>query len=70
MKIIHNNNYIEVECNHCRSILAVVLQDITYTEMAHHGSPYTAECGACNRTLNITSKRIPKTWIAALDDDV
>ncbi len=68
MKILDNNNYIEVRCNHCQSALGIHYPDIHYQEMAHHGSPYTTKCAACQRITDIPPRLVPQRWKAALDD--
>jgi len=69
MKILDNNNYIKVTCKHCQSVLGIHCQDITYYEMAHHGSPFVATCAACGRNVDIPSSKVPRSWMAVLDPD-
>lgn len=60
MKILKNNNTHEVTCDSCKSLLAIEIFDITYTEMVHHGSPFTCVCAACSDTINLY--KLPQDW--------
>jgi sialic acid synthase SpsE len=63
MKILDNNNYIEVTCTHCNSKLGVHKEDIRYNEIPHNCSEFEAICGACGGTVGIETGEIPPSWI-------
>ena len=67
MIVLEDNNFIPVECPHCKSKIGVHLNDIIYHEM--HSAPYTARCGACHGTVNIREQTIPTAWIAKIVDE-
>lgn len=69
MKVLENNNFIEVTCSHCHSKLGVHLADIRYHEIAHRTPPFTASCGACGGTVGVPEASIPRSWVAALVDE-
>jgi len=62
MKVIDNNNYIEVICPHCNSKLGVHKEDIRYNEIPHRCSEFEVECGACGNTVGIEPEKVPSSW--------
>ncbi len=70
MRVLENNNYIEIICVRCGSKLAVNVEDIKYHEIHHHCSAeFYVCCGACGRRTGVDSSRIPKTWIRKIISD-
>ena len=66
MKVIQNNDTIEVTCPGCKSVLGVGVDDIRYIEMAHHGSQFQSSCVLCGHNLDISSGKVPRRWYALL----
>jgi len=58
MRIIKNNNSIEITCKYCDSILAITKEDILDYEI----SGIHVECAACGRLTQILTSSIPKDW--------
>jgi hypothetical protein len=69
MKVLDNNNYIEVGCPHCKSKLGVHVGDIRYNEMGHHGSVFKITCEACGRPVDLNQSQIPASWISTIVPD-
>ena len=58
MKVITNNDYIQIECPHCGSTLGIYRSDIHVVEMC---SDYVI-CDVCGGSFNIPSSKIPSHW--------
>jgi len=69
MKVLDNNNYIEVVCQHCRSKLGVHLEDIRYNEIPHNCAEFEVTCGACGHSVGITGTLIPAMWMRSIVPD-
>ena len=65
MRIILNNNTIEVTCQHCKSVLAVCVGDIKDTM----GVGTHVVCAACQTIVPVPAGKIPKHWRNELDWD-
>lgn len=58
MRVIRNNDEIEIKCHNCKSVLGVVAEDISDVEFV--GT--TAKCPVCGVEMKIAMKHIPKRW--------
>lgn len=66
MKVLENNNFIEVVCGFCHSKLGVYVEDIRYNDIAHNCPPFEATCGACGRATEVKEALIPRAWMPAI----
>ena len=65
MRIVVNNNTVEVTCQHCKSVLAICVTDIRDTmELVTY-----VVCAACNTVVPVPLSKIPKHWRGELDWD-
>lgn len=62
MKVLDDNNFIKVDCGRCHSKLGVHERDITFHEIPHRTTSFTATCGACGATVNVPDAAIPFAW--------
>ena len=60
MRVLQNNDYIEMECPKCKSDLAVFAKDIRCPEL--HGGP-SVICCVCSRVIPMRFSDIPKRWM-------
>jgi hypothetical protein len=65
MRIVENNNTIRVVCEHCKSVLAVTVEDI---KDAMEVGAYCV-CAACDKPTKIPLASIPKHWRYQLWDE-
>jgi len=63
MRILENNNFIEVVCTHCHSKLGVHAKDIRSNDIIHNCTPFETTCEACGRTTEVNEAIIPRAWI-------
>jgi hypothetical protein len=61
MRVLKNNDYLEIECPHCKSELAVFAKDIRCPEI--HGGP-SVICCVCRHSIPIKFSRIPNAWMS------
>ena len=66
MKVLENNDTIEVECPHCKSKLGIHVGDVRYNEIAHHSSTFEVSCGACGRPAGIKQEQLPARWVSTI----
>jgi hypothetical protein len=66
VKIIKNNNYIEIVCEHCKSELGIVLSDIRWFEFT---GPPTVTCKACDNRTTVLESILPSSWRSAIFAD-
>lgn len=71
MFIRQNNNTIDVTCECCKSLLTILISDVIYTEMAHHGPLFSCICLACRGIINLDSI-LNREWMSELmpDDNI
>lgn len=69
MRVLENNNYIEVSCPHCKSKLGVHVGDIRHNEIAHRCPAFEVACGACGRSVGLKREQIPANWISTIIPD-
>ena len=62
MRIIKNCDEIEITCHKCKSVLAVVAEDLTDTDF----NGLVADCPVCGATMRIQDKHIPNGWRAKI----
>ncbi len=65
MRVIENNDFIEVTCPHCKSKLAVHCEDIIDNDVG----PLTIKCGVCGRTIETNAGQIPNHWKSIIFKD-
>jgi RNase P subunit RPR2 len=65
MRIVINNNTIEVTCQRCKSVLAVTVGDIK----DKMGLGTHVVCAACNTIVPVPVGKIPRHWREQLDWD-
>jgi len=58
MRILENNDIIEIRCPGCISLLGVEKEDIT--DVFGHGT--YIHCIACGKRIDLSSSDIPKRW--------
>lgn len=69
MRVLKNNDIIQVTCPGCRSELGVEITDVHVNEMCHHGTGQWVCCSQCGTTIDIPFADIPSHWRATLFAD-
>jgi RNase P subunit RPR2 len=65
MRILQNNDYIQVRCPKCNSLLGVNAGDLS--PGGHTGQEIMCTCAACRWHIQIPFASIPKRWVTQLD---
>lgn len=72
MRVITNNDVIEVTCSRCGSELAAEIHDIQHTDIGHgRAEMQWVNCCVCGREVCVPLKQIPVHWRSYIfaDDD-
>jgi len=67
VRVIENNDVIEVTCSRCGSKLVVECEDVQTTDIGHgHSHMQWANCCQCGKEIGIPLEKIPSHWRAYL----
>lgn len=65
MRILENNADPIIRCPHCNSLISYGVEDVFYYDVGGYATTIT--CGACENSIELKHKDIPRKWWAILD---
>ena len=68
MRVLVNNDIIEVACSGCKSVLGVEVDDVMENDMSGR---IWVNCMVCGVSIDVPLENIPKHWLCQIfEDDV
>lgn len=66
MRVLANNDYVEVVCPHCKSKLGAHKGDVRENGNTHAQTDFELTCGVCGKTVEIPNSVIPNSWAISI----